>query len=1253
MSVCHITFPLIRHLGIPILFVYILICGQCRDFLSQVKACKRGDTQAIKNIISSYDIDYDVAAYLNASDTNGSHSIFHTVWPGHHAALELLLKHRADPNKVNNRLNTALHLACERMNKKIVTLLIQYGAKTDVENAKKLLCYQTCYTPDEQMAMKSLVDRLVVAREGGYQVDNTILRPPKSTDFTPFNSDFYTLRRKKEFELANAVAAAHDVNRVNRNPIASGYRADAPRPIRVLSQSGRQTESLHLPVLNRGDAMNSSMRRAPQEHGGSVLTSTTRRELDMSEKQIPDRSGKIMQRPISRDSRSDQASRLSHVTTWVRAMSQVRPNSAKTRTSENTAFSHHFLPHQTFLDPLPAPVGHPDIAQISHNIRNMEERLSGNQLSSEKSSQSTSSSPSRRSRPQTTDTNARTSSTSILTTRTSGISQHVPSRIPTFRMGVYSRGIPTTATIVEPTQPWENAPGKRAKTAGWYNPRQGTALGYGHGISTSVGEDRVNSARGSTRSEVMKEQAIDWNQVGRELRGKPAVSSGNSGVNGNGRQPSAMMSPIASNTGQGTEDASENSETNKRPPVDIRRMIQVDNKRHLYRYYYRGQYDEEPIPENILNAGKEQEQGKKGKDSRKNDAGTSVVARNRRLFSAKNKNVLLASLQSIGRGLLYLRAPIIKHKLLKRLEQWRQNPANDFTRTQTNKPPTNVNTSYSFPTDNNSSLTELNSNSLMNISLGVRVRGHRRASETLRQDLAKLEMVIRTMQAGRRMAPPPLPLLRDVWSTVDGDHAITPLLEDEEERTAGKNDFSGQNAPANVDRTPRSENQYFSDTLGVGPVVDVYEDEEKAPEEDPDDMNTTDADKIRFLKSKKRHPTQSKPVYTSLSAYVQAEEEKQRRASMRQQRRSSRSPSVSRASSSRKKEETLGIQVHSETGETLPMIGHLNASSYVESRPLTSSSSRNHGVQPSHSLRLAMESARRQRTAINVTGRRNSSSESRDSGSGFPSGVGTQAMERGTNSIFSQLLNSSTAPQHPTLTTLQEIIDATPLRNSATLRNSGNSMHSDGAWILRDSEGNPLPPPNTPNDPSQAHRNLPNTSLSNKHSSLYQSTSHSTVYASSRLATDASRPSTSGQVYASRPSTTASSNAPLHAPVTDNAEAWQALASRADIPVTLRDHATRQAQSLSQSTSGRVDGTHGGVGFSAVVPSLAGHNRVTSVQSSRQINSTPNWRQSDETQRIQSAKIHAANDRRTEWLRMKARKGREDDKFLKALQGRL
>lgn len=45
-----------------------------------IKACKKGDSQSVKDILDNCDSDYDRYEYVNRRDKAGSTSIFHTVW---------------------------------------------------------------------------------------------------------------------------------------------------------------------------------------------------------------------------------------------------------------------------------------------------------------------------------------------------------------------------------------------------------------------------------------------------------------------------------------------------------------------------------------------------------------------------------------------------------------------------------------------------------------------------------------------------------------------------------------------------------------------------------------------------------------------------------------------------------------------------------------------------------------------------------------------------------------------------------------------------------------------------------------------------------------------------------------------------------------------------------------------------------------------------------------------------------------------
>jgi hypothetical protein len=111
-----------------------------------IKASKRGDDEKIRELLALVEPD-ELIEYVNARDKNGSTPIFHTVWPGHLEALRVLLEGGADPNKQNNRHNTALHLACEREHHALILLLIQFGAHITLANLDQKRCFATLADP--------------------------------------------------------------------------------------------------------------------------------------------------------------------------------------------------------------------------------------------------------------------------------------------------------------------------------------------------------------------------------------------------------------------------------------------------------------------------------------------------------------------------------------------------------------------------------------------------------------------------------------------------------------------------------------------------------------------------------------------------------------------------------------------------------------------------------------------------------------------------------------------------------------------------------------------------------------------------------------------------------------------------------------------------------------------------------------------------------------------------------------------------
>ena len=154
-----------------------------------IKAAKTGAWEDVLMLIqtSAGDSVRERAHYVNRKDKNGSSAIFHCVWLGHFKVLEVLLYHGgqmlagakprtrtcrklqcrssslthvclfvcicarfllsccmcvcpADPNVQNNRLNTALHLCCEKGHRRLIKLLIEMGAAIDLRNWQAKTC---------------------------------------------------------------------------------------------------------------------------------------------------------------------------------------------------------------------------------------------------------------------------------------------------------------------------------------------------------------------------------------------------------------------------------------------------------------------------------------------------------------------------------------------------------------------------------------------------------------------------------------------------------------------------------------------------------------------------------------------------------------------------------------------------------------------------------------------------------------------------------------------------------------------------------------------------------------------------------------------------------------------------------------------------------------------------------------------------------------------------------------------------------
>ena len=124
-----------------------------------IKACKKGDSSTVRDILLECSSDEQLQRYVNGKDKAGSTPIFHTVWNGYYDALEVLLVNGANPNVQNNKANTALHLACEQNHIDVIQLLLSYGANPQLLNYQHKYAYQTPSDPTIQVSVENLVKR--------------------------------------------------------------------------------------------------------------------------------------------------------------------------------------------------------------------------------------------------------------------------------------------------------------------------------------------------------------------------------------------------------------------------------------------------------------------------------------------------------------------------------------------------------------------------------------------------------------------------------------------------------------------------------------------------------------------------------------------------------------------------------------------------------------------------------------------------------------------------------------------------------------------------------------------------------------------------------------------------------------------------------------------------------------------------------------------------------------------------------------
>mmetsp|Transcript_44950 Transcript_44950/g.72190 ORF Transcript_44950/g.72190 Transcript_44950/m.72190 type:complete len:349 (+) Transcript_44950:79-1125(+) len=99
-----------------------------------IKAAKGSDPSVLKNLLLEMD-PHKRTLKVNQFDKAGSTLLFHAAWVGNRDIVQCLVDYRADPNIQNNRQNSPLHLAFERMNRGAMLVLVENGADIDLKNS--------------------------------------------------------------------------------------------------------------------------------------------------------------------------------------------------------------------------------------------------------------------------------------------------------------------------------------------------------------------------------------------------------------------------------------------------------------------------------------------------------------------------------------------------------------------------------------------------------------------------------------------------------------------------------------------------------------------------------------------------------------------------------------------------------------------------------------------------------------------------------------------------------------------------------------------------------------------------------------------------------------------------------------------------------------------------------------------------------------------------------------------------------------
>ena len=158
-----------------------------RDNDDLIRICRMG--QWYKILINmqnqQFKSPHQSSQYINRRDRNGSNVLHHSVWYNNIQCVKVLLANTMiDVNTKNNRMNTALHLACERHYIDIIDVLLQHNALIDMINVDKKTCVDMIYLNTNKSHTESTeLEKRVrdrYAKQRAQSHDNTVPQCNKS-----------------------------------------------------------------------------------------------------------------------------------------------------------------------------------------------------------------------------------------------------------------------------------------------------------------------------------------------------------------------------------------------------------------------------------------------------------------------------------------------------------------------------------------------------------------------------------------------------------------------------------------------------------------------------------------------------------------------------------------------------------------------------------------------------------------------------------------------------------------------------------------------------------------------------------------------------------------------------------------------------------------------------------------------------------------------------------------------------------------